>query len=270
MLTLLTATGSRPDAWALCERWMARQTYLGEVRWVIVDDGPIPQPITFAREGWTLDVIRPEPLWTGDNTQARNLMAGMAVIKEDERVVFIEDDDWYAPDWLEFVAAKLALAELVGEANARYYNLKTSVFKEMGNTLHSSLCSTAIRGRALSTFRSVCRKEIQFIDHLLWQAHSNSHLFSGQRVLGIKGLPGRNGIGIGHDPKFRGETDQDGAKLRDWIGEDADAYLTEGKQNDASKQESPTYKRGDRRAARVGSGAPAPQAGHGRLATDES
>ena len=32
MLTLLTTTGFRPDAWKLCQRWMAAQTYTGPVR----------------------------------------------------------------------------------------------------------------------------------------------------------------------------------------------------------------------------------------------
>ena len=88
MLTLLTATGCRPEAWALCERWMARQTYAGTVRWVIVDDGPDEQPITFEREGWVLEVLRPTPRWRlGNNTQARNLSEGLAVIGADALVV---------------------------------------------------------------------------------------------------------------------------------------------------------------------------------------
>lgn len=69
MLTLVTATGARPEAWALCERWMLRQTFAGPVRWVIVDDGPEPQPITFRRAGWELVLIRPAPFWRpGQNT----------------------------------------------------------------------------------------------------------------------------------------------------------------------------------------------------------
>lgn len=74
MLTLLTATGARPQAWAICERLMMAQDYSGPVRWVIVDDGKEAQPVTFERDGWTLEVIRPAPYWRqGQNTQARNL-----------------------------------------------------------------------------------------------------------------------------------------------------------------------------------------------------
>ena len=63
MLHLLTATGARPQAWAICERLMAAQDYAGPVTWIIVDDGPEPQPVTFERAGWRLVVIRPAPLW---------------------------------------------------------------------------------------------------------------------------------------------------------------------------------------------------------------
>src|SRR5690606_8566975 len=78
LFTLLSATGARPEAWAICERLMARQDYAGPVRWVIVDDGPEPQPVTFQRDGWVLEVVRPEPYWQpGQNTQARNLAAGL-------------------------------------------------------------------------------------------------------------------------------------------------------------------------------------------------
>lgn len=44
-------------------------------------------------------------------------------------------------------------------------------------------------------------------------------------VVGIKGLPGRGGIGMGHRDNFRGTDDPCGALLREWIGEDAEAYL---------------------------------------------
>lgn len=224
MLTLLTATGARPAAWAICERLMARQDYAGTVRWVIVDDGPEPQPVTFQRAGWHLLVIRPNPVWQrGQNTQARNLLAGLAAIGAGDRVVVIEDDDWVAPDWLTHVAGQLDRAELVGERRSRYYNIATRRGREMGNTAHASLCATALRGRALDTFRQVLRTKRTGIDMHLWRRHPSRHLFDGHRVVGIKGLPGRGGVGVGHRSDF-GTPDPTGALLREWIGEDARLY----------------------------------------------
>jgi hypothetical protein len=226
MLILLTATGARPQAWAICERLMQRQTYAGPVRWVIVDDGETAQPITFAREGWTLEVLRPQPFWrVGQNTQARNLAAGLAAIGADARVLVLEDDDWYAPDWLAHADAQLDRAELVGEGRARYYNVSSRIGRQLSNGAHASLCSTALRGWALNVLRDVVRTQPKFIDLNLWKRHGRGIVFDGHRVVGIKGLPGRGGIGMGHHADFRGTADPHGALLRSWVGDDAELYL---------------------------------------------
>lgn len=225
MLTLLTATGARPQAWAICERLMFAQDYAGPVRWIVVDDGPEPQQVTFKRDGWQVVVIRPAPLWqAGQNTQARNLLKGLDAVPADGRLVIIEDDDYYSPDWLTTVAARLEKAELVGECQARYYNVALRKGRQLRNNGHASLCSTAMRGRALATFRSVCRPGRQFIDLDLWKRHPSRHLFTGHRVVGIKGLPGRGGIGMGHRDNFTGTADPDLNLLRQWIGDDVELY----------------------------------------------
>jgi hypothetical protein len=227
MLTLLTATGCRPKAWALCERLMLAQDYHGAVRWLIVDDGQEAQPITFDRAGWTLEVIRPSPRWSqGMNSQSRNLRAGLAHICDGERVALIEDDDHYSQGWLSAVESAFELAELIGESRARYYNIALRKGRQLCNKEHASLCSTAVRGKALKLFREVCAERHDFIDMQLWKRFDGSTaLFTGNRVTGIKGLPGRSGIGMGHKDTFRGEDDPNGALLRSWIGSDAELYL---------------------------------------------
>ena len=230
MLTLLTATGARPEAWAICERLMLRQDYAGPVHWIIVDDGPEPQPVTFEREGWSLTTIRPHPHWQpSQNTQARNLLAGLREVDAGARLVIIEDDDWYAPSWLRIADTALGNAELVGEWRARYYNIPQRRGRQLSNTQHASLCSTAMRGAAIDTFRWACERHAKFIDLELWRKHRSRYLFAGNRVCGIKGLPGRGGIGMGHSKDFAGTHDPDGRILREWIGDDADLYLQEAR-----------------------------------------
>ena len=103
---------------------MAAQDYPGAVRWIVVDDGPVPQAIEFARPEWELEVVRPEPLWQpGENTQARNLQAGLDQVPDGAPLLIIEDDDHYAPSWLRMADNALGRAELVGETRARYYNV---------------------------------------------------------------------------------------------------------------------------------------------------
>lgn len=226
-LTLLTATGERQRAWDLCQYWMMRQDYDGRVRWVIVDDGAQPQVTTFQRDGWTLEFVRPTPYWQpGQNTQARNLRAGLDRIEPTECVVVIEDDDLYHPDWLSKCSLALREAQLVGEMRARYYNLPTRQARQLENKLHASLCSTAMRSSALTTFRRVVNMANKFIDIDLWQQANDRALFTGHSVIGLKGLPGRAGIGMGHKPMSNATLDHDLSILRDWVGDDAAAMLT--------------------------------------------
>lgn len=225
MFTVLTPTGARPKAWAICEHLMSRQSYAGRVHWIIVDDGPEPQQLTFERSGWDVTVIRPQPCWQpGENTQARNILAGLAHVDAGDRLVIFEDDDHYSPDWLVMADQMLDHAELVGEIRARYYNIKLRRGRELENTRHACLSATALRGKAIALLRDACRDRPNYIDLELWRRHRFQYLFGGHRVVGMKGLPGRPGIGIGHRDNFVGIDDPDGALLREWIGADADLY----------------------------------------------
>ena len=226
MLTLLTATGARPQAWAILEQLMMRQTYTGPVHWIIVDDGEEAQPITFEREGWTLTLVRPNPRWRhGQNTQARNLLEGMRLVKPTARLVIIEDDDAAHPDYLCAVDRWLDRADLVGESYARYYNIATRRYRQLSNANHASLCSTAMKGAAIEAFRRELNPGVQFIDINLWRNFRGPKaLHRTQMVVGIKGQPGRGGIGMGHNPDFAGQVDSDGSILRQWLGTNADLY----------------------------------------------
>lgn len=225
MHVLLTATGNRPAAWAVCERLMMRQDFAHPIHWVVVDDGHDPQPITALREGWTISVVRRRPFWReGQNTQAQNLLAGLSIVSPTDKIAIIEDDDWYATDWLSVVFAELESAELVGECEARYYNIATRKGRQLLNKTHASLCSTALRGRAIESLKTACARSPKFIDLELWRAHKDRRVFRGHRVVGVKGLPGRAGIGMGHSGHFHGNHDPNGELLKSWIGEDADLY----------------------------------------------
>lgn len=194
MLSVLTATGARPEAWARCEQYMAAQDYSGPVRWVIVDDGPEPQPVTFKRSSWRLVVVQPHPLWKpGQNTQARNLLEGL--IHCTDKVVIVEDDDYYAPCWLSKCAQRLEFDDLVGEAPTLYRHVNGT--EKLMTNKTPSLCQTAMKGQALQRFGDVLRKYDTLIDCKLW-ADGGKVYPNSNDVIGIKGLPGRPGVGVGH------------------------------------------------------------------------
>lgn len=218
MLSLITPTGCRPAAFAHCQRWMAAQDYTGPVEWIVVDDGEVMQPIEFTR--WPVVVVRPQPYWQeGDNTLARNLLAGLEIAGD--RVVIIEDDDYYAPGWLSAVDAAFDRAELVGQALSRYYHVGSTRSIDFGRQKHASLCATAVRGRAKDVLKEMCQQTSRGIDLKLWRRHEGQHLMDCELVTGIKGLPGRENIGMGRNLKGQATM-----VLENWIGEDAKYYVS--------------------------------------------
>jgi hypothetical protein len=222
MLQVITPTGDRPEAWALCQRWMQHQRYPGPVRWYIVDDGVEPSAITFNRPHY---VVRSFRLSTeSGNTQARNLRFLLEQIDPRDPVVVWEDDDYYGPDWLTTIDALIGQAELIGETAARYYNVARPAGRELRNYRHASLCATALRGAAIEALKQGCQTTETYLDLQLWQSQSSKLLFPGHQVIGMKGLPGRPGIGMGHREDFRGIPDPSGQLLYRWIGEDSAVY----------------------------------------------
>lgn len=223
MLTILTPTGERLEAFALCARMMARQTYKRPVHWIIVDDGREPVPLPRIRN-WRIEIIRPEPLWVpGANTQGRNLRAGLDAMASDAVLTVVEDDDYYASGWLQWVADNAPSAELIGEGEAIYYNVRRRRWRQLGNTEHASLRCSAMRGAAIDAFRDVLATPYRYYDLKLWAQHGDRKVFPRRLTVGMKGMPGRPGIALGHDG--RGNDDASAAKLCELIGDDADWYL---------------------------------------------
>jgi hypothetical protein len=152
-------------------------------------------------------------------------LEGLDAVSKRDIVVFIEDDDWYSPEWLRAVDSLSGTAELIGERRAFYYNVVKRSWMEMKNESHASLCSTAITGSAIETLKKVCQQAPQFIDLALWRVHRNKQLFDAQHVVGIKGLPGRKGIGMGHNASYGFRQDPSAEVLRNRVGSDADFYF---------------------------------------------
>lgn len=219
-ITLITCTGGRPEAFALCERWMAAQTFTGDVQWIVVDDC---NPGTRLHQQ---ELIRPEPAWApGQITLGRNLSAALSKVKHD-KILFIEDDDYYGPGYVSEMARALDRSELVGEIAARYYNVEQRRYLEVGNVRHASLCQTGMRASLIPLFESVIDHGDGrgFFDLDLYRRYSSPHFLATRHVVGMKGLPGRAGIGIGHRPRPGWMPDHDLRILRYWIGADAEAY----------------------------------------------
>lgn len=219
-VSVVTPTGGRPVSFALCERWMTRQTRQPD-QWIVVDDCDPATPVTMGQE-----VIRLKPRWTlGDRTLRRNLIAGLRAVRCDV-VLIVEDDDWYCSVYIERMLEYFKLAPMVGEGYSAYYHVGMRRYRVNTNVKHASLFQT---GFCASMIDDVCFVANQwkndFIDMRIWAA-LHGRVFPRRNLsIGIKGLPGRGGIGKGHLGTNMTH-DPDLEMLRTWIGdEDTEVYL---------------------------------------------
>jgi hypothetical protein len=222
-ITLITPTGGRPEAFALLEKSIARQTYTGNLQWICVDD---MDPVTSFTMNQT--VIRPKPLWTlGDrSTQRRNMLATIPLVHYD-KILVIEDEDYLSPAYLQTMYDRLDFSPIAGQINAHYYNVRYRTYMECHNTQHASLCQTGIRASLLPDLRWACEQTgVEFIDIALWSRHTQSRgLFGGPALcVGIKGMPGRAGAAVGHNLDRKMLRDPEMSMLRSWIGDGAELY----------------------------------------------
>lgn len=232
---ILTPTGDRASAFARCAAMVAAQS-LQPRQWVVVDDGRVPLPEQMPLpEGITYVRRTPHPE-DPPHTLSSNLLAGLDHITQD-RVLLFEDDDWYAPQYAEYLVPFLDNFQLVGLQNIRYYHLRGSAWKHGHQPAHTALAQSAFcRGHAWAHLEAVCRSGFPFIrerglvDRHWWQTFEGTkRLIDGHPGLhlGFKGGLGadRRGLASGHD---RSEPDYipdpDGAYLRKAVGPDYAVY----------------------------------------------
>lgn len=203
-LSVITCTGDRPEAFDLCIKFVLRQTWRGPLQWIVVDDGVAPtnwRCIPWSAERGMLARIYPRPSWSpGSNTLARNLLAAIPEVIYD-RVLFVEDDDWYARTYFAAMAKALdGSCQIVGDPHSFYYHLPSRRYRTFDG-VHCSLAQTGIRAEMLPFLMEICERAEPFIDVELWRQPWSRYYERMGLVTGMKGLPGRPGIGIGHRPR---------------------------------------------------------------------
>jgi len=234
--TAVTCTRDRPFPFSLCARYLSRQTFQ-PTQWLIVDDGDTPiQPPTGLNV--PVDYQRRDPL--GDiklgNTLPLNILHALPLVKT-PIIVFFEDDDWYAPDYVERLLLFASLnpgANVVGECPAVYYRLKDLAHRRMHNRRHASLAQTVVKEAAFRRLSEVCRhcidRAVPFVDLELWNlapVGQSCLTFANGRHLSIKQLPGRAGTTSGWRESPVGFVKDGGDFLRGYVGlADYEVYMT--------------------------------------------
>lgn len=215
---------------------MQRQTYKEDVCWVVVDDA-IPRTTEFVlsdfRKNWTIIHVNPKPAWIpGMNTQGRNIAAGLNALFKNynpagiKAIFIIEDDDYYKPVYLEEMMRYSGQYDLFGETRTIYYNVRFRRYIANANTVHASLFQTAFTPAVVYDVEK-CLTD-KFIDAALWARVRNRYLIVNNILsIGIKGMPGRGGIGAGHKSAMSMHNDLQLKQLIKLIGAE-DAKLYEG------------------------------------------
>lgn len=239
-IALLTATGDREIAFGLCVKWMLEQTYEGDIHWIIVDDGftkateKILDKTQFDKRFRVQAIKRiQEKDEAGARSMAQNILIGSAMVKEN-LIIVIEDDDWYSPQYLKDMINRLQKYDAVGTIWQNYYFLPDKTYRTYKNR-GSALCSTGFQRVLLPYLRESAhrsyKKNLKGLDAYFWQEVEASkkykiQIFDNKKhlMIGMKGLPGREGIGIGHHRRRHSRwlnDDSEASVLRDWVGEKA-------------------------------------------------
>lgn len=203
MIDIITPSGDRPLQFSLCVEWMKRQTFSGAVHWIIVDDSIYGNyEISGLPSNWEVTHLQPKIDKTPEySTQGQNLLLGLDKIKYD-KIVMVEDDDYYSPNWLDLCNTHLDSYGMFGIKNLVNYNLnnRTWLYKQYAGRNNNPMCTTALRSDLVPILKKICAANQDMFDHLLWEHKSTFYLKEHiiPPVIGVKGLPGRRGMTTKH------------------------------------------------------------------------
>lgn len=236
-ITVITPTGDRPVPFSLCRRWMSLQT-LKPDQWIIIDDGKTPMfiPDLQPYEQYVRRQPRPDD---PKHTLVVNIATALPLIKGDV-VFFCEDDEYYEKDYLREMVGRFDGNEVLGIGWAKYYHLPTGGYIEHKNMEHSSLAQTAFKMSSIGLVKKCVDRgmEKEWLDCQIWDEVKKSKsgaspikalIFKDDRkplYVGMKGLPGRFGIGVGHKAStYPFHDPADRPILKRWVREHHQVYL---------------------------------------------
>jgi len=224
--TVITLTGDRQVPFKLCKKWVLRQTLLPS-QWLVVDDGK--RPLSWSQ--WAgADYHRRKPHKRDPSHTIRlNMLEALKYVKYD-RVIIMEDDDWYHPKYCETLFGLLNEHDLVGETGGYYYYWPMSRIVHVTSDKHAALFKTGFNKTLYPVIKNICQTiRGPLIDMALWRKQE-----LGTRLLipenpplsiGMKGLLGRPGTTSGWKETREGyQVDENNIRLRTLIGDDVEVY----------------------------------------------
>lgn len=220
MLTAITCTGGRPDLFALCRRWMLRQTVQPD-RWVVTTDAG-DAPFAPEAEVFSIPESYEHPPCRSQSSALRALSFAMSLVDNNTDVVVFEDDDWYGPRYIESVFT---------DAWASHQSIM-EMFHLPGSRYATGPYPDPVEGMLAFRAGNIDRVRKWLLTHprppLGSTPIADMHQLAQIKGVGF-GVPGRRGATRKHisgHRKMRGMAhDPDHARFRQVVGADADAYL---------------------------------------------
>jgi len=225
MITLITTTANRPIALDLCYKQMKKQTFKGDINWIISDGSKKVAKVKKSYKHIRVKHLNNRNTEVGVRNFIKNLICALPHI-QDDLVLFIEDDEFYAPWYLERTVDTLKNFDAVGNIWQPYYNIKKRCYKLFRNE-NSALCMTGISFKLLPLFEEICNQSLKDnymnVDGEFWRQliiQEYSYFLSEEEFpsIGIKGLPGSTGLGIGHENTCGFTSDPDLIQFKKWLG----------------------------------------------------
>lgn len=149
-ITVITCTGDRPFSFDLLRRWMANQVMKPD-QWLVVDDGQVP---IYPTEEF--EYHRRMPTSTGyAHTLCLNMLEVIPKVRN-EKVIIMEDDDWYSPTYISYMSDLLEKADLVGLGNLIFYYPSMAKYMEKSVLKQPAFGQTAFRKHILHIIKEIC------------------------------------------------------------------------------------------------------------------
>jgi len=240
-ICIVTPTRNRAQALGLLSRWLRQQTVKPDL-WVVVDDGE--EKIKF-EPPMTHLVKRMRGPNEPPHSLCLNLRQALPYMLAD-KIMICEDDEYYAPTYIEEMSKRLDQAAAVGIGFSKYYHLKLKSPYVHENMQHASLAQTSFRRELIGDFiEALSDPKEKFIDIKFWKrVRSRGMIWRdgdryyptgnspiGAQYVGIKGFPGNPGIGFGHQAMPQYRQDPTLEWLRWWIRpEDIAEYVKVGEE----------------------------------------
>ena len=209
-VTVVTPTGDRPYPFSLCCEYMQRQT-MRPHQWIIMDDGNETMDLLNERfhalqQLQKITNVQHISRKRGKKEKGHSLrhqiVAALRYV-EHEYVIFVEDDDWYHPRYLEemlMMGSGKGEPLLFGQGVGAYYHIPTRSHYHYSNRDRASLCQTGFHFSIRDLVQDACLDSMTpFVDMRLWRRVRSKFLSFEKPLLcvGMKGLPGRPGTTMG-------------------------------------------------------------------------